>query len=34
MISEPDEANELTVNSSLRGLNSLVVGKTKLVIFD
>lgn len=33
MISNCDQA-ELNINSSMRGLNSLVIGKTKLVIFD
>lgn len=33
-ILEPDQTNDLSINSSLRGLNSLIVGKTKLVIFD
>lgn len=33
MISNCDQT-ELNINSSKRGLNSLVIGKTKLVIFD
>jgi hypothetical protein len=33
-ISSPDQVRDLKVNSSVRKLNSLVVGKNKLVIFD